>query len=259
MPYWYWHPDLLTQSKLWNFVSYNKYGEQTTSLMNFLYPVPPGSKFIDIGLMVDEHFTEWMNFFDIYQIDMDKPELWLALNMDSVTKFKKEELLDMYWKIHPRKEFIPAGTYNPVKTIIDRVNNIPEIQNIMEESEKQVVLEDYTYNIKWKIDFLHPDYVADLKCVGSMERFMDDLVYKWSLNVHNRYVRQLAWYCYIAKRTEWRLIVIDHSGKVEIISIWKSVLDIAFNKILKDIQLLSDTLAKKDIVKRLTVDTEIIL
>jgi len=183
---------------------------------------------MQIGTIVDEHFTEWQDFYSFYK---------------AVAKRSGEseyEITNSMWK--------------SIDTIISSINDTlycwdRSTIEYFNMSKAQETLEDKELMIKGKLDFYNVDdnKIIDLKCPGNIDIFFRDLFYRGKLNVYHRYLRQLAWYSYLVEVNygsypEAELVAYDHKGNTVIIPIDAESRLLAWEILKEDIKKLRSTL-----------------
>lgn len=186
---------------------------------------------MDIGVIVDEHFTEWINFYDTYKAVARR-------SWDDDTE-------------------LTNSMYNSIDAIIQAMNEIPyqedaTLKEYMTRCVSQLTLADNELMIKGKLDFYNEEdnKIIDLKCTGSLDIFLKDLV-KFNLSglsIHHRYVRQTAWYSHLVEVNYWvypraELFAVSHNGEPIRIDIPEAERRQAFEVIKEDIALLRATIA----------------
>lgn len=183
-----------------------------------------------IGTIVDNVFTEWLDFEETYTKEKGKTvdqlkevlmpyveERWLK-----VSSFKKkQDWEEFYVEIFPdepedNRILLTPAVYDKIVLILDSHFNFQyskdeTILQLFARAEKQKVVEKD--GRKGKLDFYLPGRVMDMKIVGNLDTFLKDFQYKGNYNVHHRYIRQLAWYDDLCGGwNDGQLIITDHSG-----------------------------------------------
>ena len=138
-----------------------------------------------------------------------------------------------------------------IKESIEALEQIPEVMDVVNTSEKQLILSDDSLlclPIKWKIDLLHKPSktLIDLKTSGTtVASFEKDFIFNWAPSVYHTYVRQLAFYRLLARQngfdveqTQILFVGMNTSGQAEvkIYSIPNSIVDTAEMMVLSDIE-----------------------
>jgi hypothetical protein len=135
-------------------------------------------------------------------------------------------------KYGDQQELAPA-VYETIERIVERSYNFQyskteTLQDFLKGCESQTVLQDDQRKRKGKADFIHNGkrIIADLKCVGNLDRFLSEIAYMGRLNITHKYPRQLAFYNDLTdiKDYDGELFVIDHTGKHIVIHIPNAVL-----------------------------------
>ena len=235
----------IAQSSLSNFVSYSMYGERKTNLLTYKYPKPQEQRFskatIDqmfIGRVVDEALTEGKiltrteDSFGDYTI--------VAKRMG---KNEKEML---------------ASTADEIESLYTSITRIPEIMEVIEGSEKQLVLTDDTLlslPIKGKLDLLNvkTKTLIDLKTSGkTIDEFEKEFIYRNSISLFHRYTRQLAFYRLLCRQNGYEIeyvqIIFAVSDGVKVYGIPLTLLDRAEKIIIADIDDLANALSENRVV-----------
>ena len=183
---------------------------------------------MQIGTIVDEHFTESQDFYSFYK---------------AVAKRSGEseyEITNSMWK--------------SIDTIISSINDTlycwdRSTIEYFNMSKAQETLEDKELMIKGKLDFynVEDNKIIDLKCPGNIDIFFRDLFYRGKLNIYHRYLRQLTWYSYLVEVNygsypEAELVAYDHKGNTVIVPIDAESRLLAWEILKEDIKKLRSTL-----------------
>lgn len=239
----YGSPTSLNFSSLARFVSYDWQGIPAYNIYNYLNPPPwEDTDATLIGTIVDNVFTEWLDFEETYTkekgktVDQLKEVLmpYVEERGLKVSTFKKkQDWEDFYKEIFPdapedNRILLTPAVYDKIVLIIDSHFNFQyskdeTILQLFARCEKQKVVEKD--GRKGKLDFYLPWLVMDMKIVGNLDNFLKDFQYKWNYQVHHRYVRQMAFYSDLLwGNHDAQLIVTDHSGTHNVLHIPNSIL-----------------------------------
>lgn len=228
----YGNPNYLNFSTLASCISYDSYGGMRFNPMNALIKKDKKkSEAMIIWTIVDEHFTEWVNFYDTYK---------------KVSRRSGDNDTEL-----------TCSMYDSIDNIIQTINEIPynadvSFRQYMTRCLSQSVLHDDKLMIKGKLDFYNEEdnKIIDLKCTGSIDIFLKDLVkfnLSW-LSIHHRYNLQLAWYSHLVEinygtypRAE--LLAVSHAWEPIRIDIPEAERRQAFEVLKWDIELLRATIA----------------
>ena len=227
----------VSHSMLCDFVTYNKYGDRIT-LPEFYYSEHIlGNNLFEktdamiVGSIVDEYISEK---------DQWKKDEVLAKypvvakrsgnNPNEITKSMSETISKM------------ISALESFKTLNDFIS-LPDTKTGQDDEtilQKSIELPDGCLNLKWKVDFINHTtrQIVDLKTTGSVEMVLDGLMYKWTPILHARYIRQLAYYRYLASPDidySCALAVADGDWRIVWIPIRKDILDRAWEFIKDDL------------------------
>lgn len=240
------HP-ALSQSDLAQYVKYDKFGTRSTNLLAYLYR-RPRKEWTDamlVGTIVDGHFTEWQKVTfseDILYINWEPAYEIPSRRSDKATL--------------PQ---ISKSMASEIKEMIEALEQIPEIQSLIDTSEKQLILNEPTRNLKGKIDLYHSESKSlyDLKTSGtSIETFEKDFIFKWTVSLHHRYVRQLAFYRLLARANDREVSTAGilfvwmntmDNAEVKLYHVPPAILDQAEQLLIADIEDLNRAMASRSI------------
>lgn len=228
----YGDPSYLNFSTLASCISYDSFWWMKFNPYRALIkPVIDNTNNMLIWTIVDEHFTEWVNFYDTYK---------------AVARRSGDDDTEL-----------TNSMYNSIDSIIQAINEIPYAEDIsfrqyMTRCLSQSTLSDDTLKLKGKLDFYNEEdnKIIDLKCTGSIDIFLKDLVkfnLSW-LSIHHRYLRQLAWYSHLVEINYWtypraELLAVSHAWEPIRIDIPEAERRQAFEVLKWDIELLRATIA----------------
>lgn len=231
----YWNPEYLNYSTVRSAITYDRYGGMMMNPYKALTKwVKDKSDAMIIGSIVDEHFTEWINFYETYK---------------AVSRRSGDDETEL-----------TNSMYTAIDTIIQSMNEVPYMEDIsfVDYSARfvqQLTLEDNELQIKGKLDFYDEEVnkIIDLKCTGSIDTFLKDMYdYKLiNLSPLHPYVRQLAWYSYLVEKNygsypQAELLAVSHKWEPIRIKVPEDVRHKAFDILLTDIALLRSTIASGD-------------
>lgn len=237
------HP-ALSQSDLSQYVQYDKFGIRSTNLITYKYrrPRKEGTDAMLVGTIVDGHFTE-ENKVD-FSGDMDM----LLINGEPAYEIPDRR------SSKSAMPQISKSMANEIKEMIEAIEQIPEFNTLITESETQLILHDETKNLKGKIDLFHSPSgtLIDLKTSGtSIASFEKDFIFKGTISLHHRYVRQLAFYRLLARAdgrtvSQCQILFVGmntmENAEVKLYTIPDSTLDLAEKLLIADIEDLQEAL-----------------
>lgn len=235
----------VAQSSLSNFVSYDVWGQRKTNLLTYKYPKPQEERFskatIDqmfIGRVVDEALTEGKILTRTEDSFGD-----YAIVSKRMGKNEKEIL---------------ASTADEIESLYTSITRIPEIMEVIDGSEKQLVLTDDTLlslPIKGKLDLLntHTKTLIDLKTSGkTIDEFEKEFIFRNSISLYHRYTRQLAFYRLLCRQNGYQIeyvqIIFAGSDGVKVYGIPLTLLDRSEAMIIADIDDLANALSENRVV-----------
>lgn len=255
--------EYLSSSGLSNFVSFDAFGNPVYNFVEFLNPTRPNSSAMNIGTYCDQVLTDGKNIDDLIMKKMSVAELEEECEMNNIDVAAERKALWLKGKatmaqlrsllenngMKFSKEVAPA-IYSACKTILDRADNFQYDSNTsfaqyIAECQTQVILVNEDLGIKGKPDFYNPirNRITDLKTCMNIDRLKKELIYKNEINPFHRYTRQLAIYQRLAYFDigifpECELAIIDHKGHHMILRVWQEALDIAWEQVDRDIEVL---------------------
>jgi hypothetical protein len=175
----------ISHSMLCDFVHYNEYWERflTPDLFQIYHFNWVDKKFknediVKIWLIVDEYYEKWPEVLEKYEV---------------VSRRSWEDSLQ-----------ITKSMFDTIQDIIVMWNNFKRFIDFIKlpdtKSQDVLVSEVDNIKIKWKLDFINywKKKILDLKTTSSLDNVLKDIVFKWQINIFARYVRQLAYYNYLA-------------------------------------------------------------
>ena len=140
--------------------------------------------------------------------------------------------------------------YQKTETIIETAKKMQydfstTLMQYIKECECQFAIANEDLGIKGKFDFFNRKRgrISDLKTCGNLDRLKKELIFRNEINVCHKYTRQLAIYQKLAyyqtgETLECELIIIDHAGHQMILRIGQTALDLAWEQIEKDLEVL---------------------
>lgn len=94
------------------------------------------------------------------------------------------EIKSAYSEQYGEQEELAPAVYEKIEKIIDRsyhfqYSKTETLQDFLKGCTQQTVLQDYKRKRKGKADFIHDGkrIIADLKCVGNLDRFLQEIQY----------------------------------------------------------------------------------
>lgn len=217
----YWNPDYMNFSTLSKAIEYDTFWNRMFNPLALYAPPMEQTDAMQIGTIVDEHFTESIDFYETYT---------------AVSRRSGDDPTQL-----------TNTMYSAIDTVIKSVSSIPDLLNYLNSTNAQETLEDKTLQIKGKLDFYDPinNHIIDMKVPGSIDNFLRDL-YTFkdrSINIYARYVRQTAWYSHLVevnygKYPTAELLAIAHNGTAIRISIPENARRLAFAMLTEDINLI---------------------
>lgn len=217
----YWNPDYLNFSTLAKAISYDSFWNRMFNPLALYAPPMEQTDAMQIGTIVDEHFTESKDFYEIYT---------------AVSRRSGDDPTQL-----------TNTMYSAIDTVIKSINSIPNLVDYLNSTNAQETLEDKTLQIKGKLDFYDPikNHIIDMKVPGSIDNFLRDL-YTFkdrTINMYHRYVFQTAWYSHLVevnygKYPTAELLAIGHNGTAIRISIPENARRLAFAMLTEDINLI---------------------
>lgn len=217
----YWNPSYLNFSTLAKAISYDSFWNRMFNPLALYAPPMEQTDAMQIGTIVDEHFTESKDFYEIYT---------------AVSRRSGDDPTQL-----------TNTMYSAIDTVIKSVNSIPNLVDYLNTTNAQETLEDKTLQIKGKLDFYDPikNHIIDMKVPGSIDNFLRDL-YTFkdrTINMYHRYVFQTAWYSHLVevnygKYPTAELFAIWHNGTAIRINIPENTRRLAFAMLTEDINLI---------------------
>ncbi len=215
----YWHPTFLNFSRLSRAIEYDAFGTRYYNPLAKFAPPMEQTDAMQVGSIVDEHFTESINFYDTYR---------------AVSKRSGDDDTQL-----------TNSMYNAIDLVITTINNLP-FRPYLDTLNAQETLEDPTLQLKGKLDFFDPNtnHIIDLKVPGSIDIFLKDL-YTWKdrqLNIYNRYIRQMSLYSHLVEVNygiypTCELLAVSHKGEAILVPITEEARRSAWAFLLEDIEL----------------------
>ena len=251
---YYADKEYLSHSALSNFVSFDYLGNPTYNIHTFLNPPHKDSTSILIGQIVDKILTEQYNMDDDYWPQLDKAGMMDQLDLMGVEYDKRltnpalRSLLEKHGYVF--KKEMAAGTRKDIESLIATALEFQydkdlSFMDYIKECDSQMMITNDDWWMKGKFDFINHKrgLISDLKTTGNLDMLTRDMFYKGQIQVHHKYVRQLAIYQQLyfldtGKRYKAELIIIDYSGKHTVIRIGQRALDIALKQVNRDIEVL---------------------
>ena len=218
----YWNNSYLNFSTLSKAIEYDTFWNRMFNPLALYAPPMEQTDAMRIGSIVDEHFTESIDFYETYT---------------AVSRRSGDDPTQL-----------TNTMYSAIDTVIKSVSSIPDLLiTYLNSTNAQETLEDKTLQIKGKLDFYDPinNHIIDMKVPGSIDNFLRDL-YTFkdrSINIYARYSRQLAWYSHLVevnygKYPTAELLAIAHNGTAIRISIPENARRLAFAMLTEDINLI---------------------
>lgn len=217
----YWNPSYLNFSTLAKAISYDSFWNRMFNPLALYAPPMEQTDAMQIGTIVDENFTESIDFYETYT---------------AVSRRSGDDPTQL-----------TNTMYSAIDTVIKSVNAIPDLITYLNSTNAQETLEDKDLQIKGKLDFYDPinNHIIDMKVPGSIDNFLRDL-YTFkdrTINIYARYVRQLAFYSHLVevnygKYPTAELLAIAHNGTAIRISIPENARRLAFAMLTEDINLI---------------------
>ena len=228
----YGNPTYLNFSTLSKAIEYDTFGNRMFNPLALYAPPMEQTDAMQIGTIVDNHFTESIDFYETYT---------------AVSRRSGDDPTQL-----------TNTMYSAIDTVIKSVNSIPDLITYLNSTNAQETLEDKTLQIKGKLDFYDPikNHIIDMKVPGSIDNFLRDL-YTFkdrTINIYARYVRQTAWYSHLVevnygKYPTAELLAIAHNGTAIRISIPENARRLAFAMLTEDINLIR---TNKDMTYQIT-------
>lgn len=217
----YWQSSFLNFSTLSKAIEYDSFWNRSFNPLALYAPPMEQTDAMQIGTIVDEHFTESIDFYETYT---------------AVSRRSGDDPTQL-----------TNTMYSAIDTVIKSVNSLPGFIDYLNTTNAQETLEDKTLQIKWKLDFYDPikNHIIDMKVPGSIDNFLRDL-YTFkdrSINIYHRYVRQLSFYSHLVevnygKYPTAELFAIAHNGTAIRIAIPENARRLAFSMLTEDINLI---------------------
>ena len=254
---YYVDKEYLSHSALSNFVSFDYLGNPTYNIHMFLNPPHKDSTAILIGQIVDKILTEQYNMDDDYWPALDKAGMMDMLDLMWV-EYKKSwpennvatlrNLLATNGYVFKKEmaKWVRESIESLVATALEfQYDMNTSFMDYIKECDSQMMITNDDWGMKGKFDFINHkrELISDLKTTGNLDMLTRDMFYKWQIQVHHKYVRQLAIYQQLyfletGKRYKAELIIIDYNGKHTVIRIGQRALDIALKQVNRDIEVL---------------------
>ncbi len=252
---YYERDDYISNSDISRFVTFDLFGNPTYNVFNFINRTKFSNSSMVIGTAVDEVLTEGLILANKYGEKLDKAWLTEACTLMWIDTTPKDTIAVLQQKLAQAgfkddKISLPKGDMDTIYTIIDRAHTFQydatrTFDAYREQCQTQLILTNDNRKFRGKFDFYHPvdNRISDLKTTGNLEKLLKDLMYKWSVNINHKYVRQLAFYQQLAMhqlgtKPTCELIIIDHSGNHIVIRIGQKALDKAWEQIERDLLVL---------------------
>lgn len=217
----YWQSTFLNFSTLAKAISYDSFWNRSFNPLALYAPPMEQTDAMQIGTIVDEHFTEGIDFYETYT---------------AVSRRSGDDPTQL-----------TNTMYSAIDTVIKSVNSIPGFIDYLNTTNAQETLEDKELQIKGKLDFYDPiaNHIIDMKVPGSIDNFLRDL-YTFkdkTINIYHRYNFQLSWYSHLVevnygKYPTAELFAIGHNGTAIRISIPENARRLAFSMLTEDINLI---------------------
>lgn len=255
--------EFISSSSLATFATFDVYGYPTYNFVEFLNPSKPKGKELQIGKLVDIVLTEKKPLAQIASRKMSATELEEECDMreiDIAERRKSEGIKGKATMAHMKRWLEQAGMsfanevtdeiYQKAEMIIETAKKMQydfhtTVMQYFDECESQFAIADEALGIKGKFDFFNRKRcrISDLKTCGNLDRLRKELIFRNEINVCHKYCRQLAIYQRLAyyQTGEWlqcELIIIDHAGHQMILRIGQTALDLAWEQIEKDLEVL---------------------
>lgn len=268
----YGSPTALNFSSLARYVTYDYLGDPTYNMYAFLNPPPFNvTDVVLIGRIVDEHFTEGILVDDNYTKEkwrtVDQYKEILSSHIEErnlkVSKWKKDDYQAFFVELFgdevvDTRMIIAPGVYDTIIKVIQSHDNFQYDANrttlqLFSECETQKVVTSLSR--KGKLDFYHKDdnLVIDLKIVGNLERFTEEIHYRGEYKIYHRYCRQLSFYDNLCGGGhDGQLIVTDHNGNHNIFHFPNSILRKSQELNERDIKILEKQLQSPSFFTQLT-------
>lgn len=215
----YWQATYLNFSRLSRAIEYDAFGTRYYNPLAKFAPPMEQTDAMQIGTIVDAHFTEWVNFYDTYQ---------------AVSRRSGDD-----------ETQLTNTMYNAIDLVIKTINSLP-FRPYLETLNAQETLEDPTLQLKGKLDFFDPNtnHIIDLKVPWSIDNFLKDL-YTWKdrqLNIYHKYIRQMALYSHLVEVATGiyptcELLAVSHKGEAILVPITEEARRSAWAVLLDDIEL----------------------
>lgn len=251
---YYADKDYLSNSALSNFVSFDYLGNPTYNIHQFLNPPKLDSSAILIGTIVDKILTEQYNMDDDYGPTLDKDGMRYQLDLMWI-EYKKADtnpilraLLQSNWYVFKKEmaNWIRESIESLVDTALHfQYDKDTTFMEFIKECDSQFHIVNDEWGMKGKFDFINHKrwLISDMKTTGNLDMLTRDMFYKCQIQVHHKYVRQLAIYQQLyfletGKRYMAELIIIDYKGKHTVIRVWQRALDKALEQVMRDIEVL---------------------
>lgn len=225
----------ISHSMLCDFVSYDKYGNRTITpeyyyakhIAGKIKSSEPTDAMI-VGTIVDRYISEGADILNEYPVvsrrsGKDPKEITNGMSDSVAIMTKSIEAFRTLQSFIALPDTIRGSSENSVL-------------------KGEMVCTGGTLKLKGKVDFYNPTtkQIVDLKTTGSLDTVMDSLQFKWSPNIFARYIRQGAYYRYLAgDNSEFALAIVDNDGRIMFVPIRPDILDAAFKGIVDDMNELS--------------------
>ena len=245
----------LSNSALSRFCSFDYLGNVTYNIHQFLNPPKLDSTAILIGSIVDKILTEQYNMDEDYWPTLDKAGMMDQLDLMWV-EYKKADtnptlrsLLANNWYVF--KKEMANGVRESIESLVDtalhfQYDKDTTFMEFIKECDSQFMIVNDEWGMKGKFDFINHKrwLISDLKTTGNIDMLTRDMFYKGQIQVHHKYVRQLAIYQQLYFLETWKkymaeLIIIDYKGNHNVIRIGQRALDKALEQVMRDIEVLS--------------------
>lgn len=252
----YYGDDLyLSNSALSRFCSFDYLGNVTYNIHQFLNPPKLDSTAILIGSIVDKILTEQYNMDEDYGPTLDKAGMMDQLDLMWV-EYKKADTNPVLRSLLANNGYIfkkemANGIRESIESLVStalhfQYDKDTTFMEFIKECDSQFMIVSDEWGMKGKFDFINHKrwLISDLKTTGNIDMLTRDMFYKGQIQVHHKYVRQLAIYQHLyfletGKKYMAELIIIDYKGNHNVIRIGQRALDKALEQVMRDIEVLS--------------------
>lgn len=264
----------LSNSDLTRFVQFDMFGNPIYNIFNFINKSKFTNDAMRIGTAVDAVLTEWVILDEAYGEKLDKAGLLEACALMWIDTTSKDTIASLQAKLQANgfkddKIEMTKGDLDTVRTILARAHSFQydatrTLDDYIAQCQTQLVLTDEVNKFKGKFDFYNPidNRISDLKTTWKLDRLLKELMYKWQVNIHHKYVRQLAFYQHLAltqlgTAPSCELIIIDYDGNHIVIRIGQKALDAAWEQIQRDLKMLKQMLSQPSFALEVDYDSNV--